>query len=149
MKTEVKMSDFKFFQPFEIRWNDLDLLGHVNNVLYLDYFQTGRGKYLITASSSWDWNENMFVIANISCDYIKELRLDADNPHIAVRVAHIGTKSFQIQYAIVSDGKNDELIVHATGSSTQVMIDLETGRTTEIPDWLREEFTDYEHALEF
>ena len=147
MKKEFELSDYRFFIPLHLRWNDLDPLGHVNNVIYIDYFQIGRGEYMTTASKTWDWFQHMFVIANISCDYLKEMRLGVKEPRIGVRVSTIGTKSFVIEYVIVSEGKNRVPIIHATGSSTQVLIDVKAGKSIEVPEWLREELQLFEPSL--
>lgn len=99
------------------------------------------------ASKTWDWFKHMFVIANISCNYIKEIKLDVRHPRIGVRISKMGVKSFEIEYAIVSEGENRDLILHAIGTSTQVMIDIKEKKTIEIPTWLREEVSVYEPSL--
>jgi acyl-CoA thioester hydrolase len=139
-----KIEDFKFYHSLEIRWNDLDALGHVNNVLYIDYFQTGRGKYMTKVSKTWNWNKHMFVIANINCNYIREIGLKVKNPRIGVRISKMGTKSFEIDYVILSEEKDHSPIIHAYGSSVQVMIDLESKKSIEIPDWLKLEVKTFE-----
>lgn len=144
---EVAISKFRFFMPLHLRWNDLDPLGHVNNVIYIDYFQIGRGAYMSNASQTWDWQKHMFVIANISCDYWKEMRLGVKKPQIGVRVASLGGKSFVLEYIIVSEKENGERLIHASGTSTQVMIDVKAGKTIPIPEWLRDELQVYEPAL--
>lgn len=147
MKNKIDLANYTFFLPLHLRWNDLDPLGHVNNVMYIEYFQIGRGEYMVAASKTWDWFQHMFVIANISCDYWKEMRLGVKEPRIGVRVDAIGTKSFTIEYAIISEGKDRQPILHASGSSTQVMIDVKAGKSIEVPDWLRAELTAFEPAL--
>ncbi|MCA4792958.1 acyl-CoA thioesterase [Myroides odoratimimus] len=144
---EFNSNDFRFYHPLEIRWSDMDALGHVNNVIYIDYFQIGRGYYMNQASKTWDWFKHMFVIANISCNYVKEIKLDVKHPRIGVRISKMGGKSFEIEYAIVSEGENRDLILHAIGTSTQVMIDIKEKKTIEIPTWLREEVSGYEPSL--
>ncbi len=145
----MNLEHFKFFRPLEIRWNDLDPIGHVNNVYYFDYFQTGRSYYMLTASDKWDWHKNMFVIAHIECDYIKELKIEAINPRVGMRVLKLGSKSFDFEYIILSDGKDGQPILHAKGISTQVLVDLAIGKSIEIPEWLKNDFATYEPALEF
>ena len=142
------LENFRFFQSFEIRWNDLDPIGHVNNVYYFDYFQTGRSYYMLAASERWDWHKNMFVIAHIGCDYYKELKITAKNPRVGMRIIKIGSKSFDFEYIIVSDDKDGNPIVHAKGQSTQVFIDLSVGKSIEIPDWVVEDIKNYEPSLE-
>lgn len=144
---KVNLENFKFFKNLELRWNDLDPIGHVNNVYYIEYFQIGRGFYMTEMSNSWDWMKHMFVIANISCNYYKELRLTNQNVRLGMRVSAIGTKSFDFEYVILSDDSNGQPIVHAVGSSTQVLIDLSINKSIEIPVWLRTEMIDYEPKL--
>lgn len=144
---KVNLENFKFFKNLELRWNDLDPIGHVNNVYYIEYFQIGRGFYMTEMSNSWDWMKHMFVIANISCNYYKELRLTNQNVRLGMRVSAIGTKSFDFEYVILSDDANGQPIVHAVGSSTQVLIDLSINKSIEIPVWLRTEMIDYEPKL--
>lgn len=144
----MSIEDFIFFRPLEIRWNDLDPIGHVNNVYYFDYFQTGRSYYMLTASKNWDWHKNMFVIAHIECDYAKELKIDAKNPRVGMRVSKVGSKSFDFEYIILSDDADGQPILHAKGLSTQVLIDLSIGKSIAIPDWLKNDFITYEPSLE-
>jgi acyl-CoA thioester hydrolase len=53
-------------------------------------------------------------------------------------------KSFEIDYVILSEEKDHSPIIHAYGSSVQVMIDLESKKSIEIPDWLKLEVKTFE-----
>jgi len=141
----INIADFKFKAPLSIRWNDLDALGHVNNVYYFEYFQTGRGQFMHAISKDWDWTRNMFVIAHIACDYFIELKLTDKQPAIRMRTSSIGTKSFEIEYLITSIDKAGEEIIHAKGKSIQVIIDVKEKRSIEIPNWLRLDLTNYDN----
>ena len=35
-------NEYRFFAPITTRWNDNDIYGHVNNVAYYAYFDTGQ-----------------------------------------------------------------------------------------------------------
>lgn len=141
------MEQFKFSMPLNIRWNDMDPLGHVNNVYYIDYFQNARAGYMPTVSKRWDWTEFMFVIAHIECDYYKELGIAHKNPKIKARASQLGNKSFEIEYMVVSDAADGSEIIHSKGKSVQVMIDLKQKKPVEIPDWLRQDLIDFEPGL--
>lgn len=141
------MENFKFSMPLNIRWNDMDPLGHVNNVYYIDYFQNARAYYMVTASNNWDWNRYMFVIAHVECDYFVELGLKAKNPMIHVRASRLGSKSFDFEYLIGSEGKDGKTIIHAQGKTTQVMIDIHQKTSIEIPEWLRNDLMEFEPGL--
>nr|WP_317632458.1 thioesterase family protein [uncultured Flavobacterium sp.] len=138
------ITQFKFSLPLQLRWNDQDALGHVNNAVYLSYFETARGHFMPTACPGWDWYKNMFLIANISISFQKELVLLAKNPKVHIRTTKIGTKSFDLEYLITSEIKG-ETVIHATGTSTQVMFDVPTRKTIEISDTIRTALSNFDN----
>ena len=139
----MDLTQFNFHFSLQMRWNDLDALGHVNNALFITYFETARGRYMMEACPGWDWTKHMFLIANVHASFHKELLLTARNPSVYVRTSKVGNKSFELSYVIVSEGKDGKL-VHASGQTTQVMFDMQTKRTIQIPDWIREQLGAYE-----
>ena len=66
------LKDFRFELPIQMRWNDLDPLGHVNNAIFITYFEFGRSQYMLKASSIWDWTKNMFLIGDVQAAFHKE-----------------------------------------------------------------------------
>ena len=36
------ISEFKYHTDLQIRFSDVDVLGHVNNTVYLSYYDTGK-----------------------------------------------------------------------------------------------------------
>ncbi len=139
----MDLTEFNFHFPLQMRWNDLDALGHVNNALFLTYFETARGRYMMEACPGWDWTKHMFLIGNVHASFHKELLLTARHPEVYMRTSKVGNKSFELSYAIVSQGKDGKL-VHATGQTTQVMFDMQSKQTIQIPDWIREQLEVYE-----
>ena len=89
----------------------------------------------------------MFVIAHIEADYQKELRPNANEPRIGVRVSKIGKKSFDFEYIVTSKSDEGEDIIHCTGKSTQVMYDMIDKKSMELPDWVKNDFTTYEDSI--
>lgn len=140
---EVAPEQFKFKYPLQVRWMDLDPLAHVNNSIYIQYFELGRGKYMSASSATWDWHKNMFLIAHISCDYKRELKLTDHDPEIWVRTSRFGNKSFDLEYVVTSK-KENKTIIHAAGKSTQVMFDTKAHKSILIPEWLKEEINLFE-----
>lgn len=134
---------FNFSFPLQLRWMDLDPLAHVNNSIYIQYFELGRGKYMSAASPSWDWHKNMFLIAHISCDYRQELHLSDHQVKVWVRTSRFGNKSFDLEYMITSE-EEGEIKIHATGKSVQVMYDTSAKKSVPMPTWLKEEINNYE-----
>lgn len=141
------INNFRFSLPVAMRWNDLDPLGHVNNIYYFEYFQIARGQYMPVASPQWNWNKNMFVIAHLECDYLKELTIHTPSPIVKVRTSKLSGKSFEMEYIIVSSDKDGVETFIAKGKSVNVMVDIATKRTVEIPGWLRKDIIAYEPDL--
>lgn len=142
MSDQINLNEFKFKYPIHMRWNDLDSLGHVNNALYVTYFEGARGPFMVTACEGWDWTKHMFLIAKIEVNLRKELTLQTQQPEVWMRTKEIGNKSFVLEYAIVSQ-KGGEHVIHASGTTTQVMFDMKTRTTVPIEDWIRDGLTNH------
>lgn len=55
----------------------------------------------------------------------------------------LGNKSFVLEYALTSQ-KGEEIIVHATGTMTQIAFDMKARSTIEIPNWVRVSLTEFD-----
>ncbi len=139
----VDLSKFNYSLPLQMRWQDLDPLGHVNNAVFVTYFEIGRSLYMPTACPGWDWKNNMFLIANVTADFHKELLLSAKNVHVRIRTSKLGNKSFVLDYVITA-GEGDQMVVHASGTTTQIMFDMKARKIIAIPDWVREALQRYD-----
>lgn len=133
----MENTKFNFSLPLQIRWSDLDPLGHVNNAVYVTYFEIVRGHFMLQACPGWDWQKDMFLIGNVTVNFLQELKLTATAPTVSIRTSRIGNKSFVLEYAIFSQ-KGEEKVVHATGHTTQIMFDMKSRTTIPIPDWVRQ-----------
>ncbi|MFQ3213186.1 MAG: acyl-CoA thioester hydrolase [Marivirga sp.] len=140
MHIDIKPTDFKFSQGIQVRWTDLDPLAHVNNSIYIQYFEIARGKYMMEASPSWNWHKDMFLLANVNCNYLQELKIGVPKTQCWVRTKEMGNKSFVLEYLITTSDNT----IHTIGTSIQVMFDTKTKQTIPIPSWLKEEVLSYE-----
>ncbi len=115
----------------DVRYRDLDILGHVNNAVYLTYFEYARLKIF----HNWFTSENEpdFVIARAEVDFIKPVFIGTVN--VQVKVSHIGNTSFTLEYEIA----NEKGETCARGRTVQVLVDPESGSKIRI-DGKRLEF---------
>lgn len=139
----MELSDFDFSCQIQVRWNDLDALGHVNNAVFVTYLEVARGYYMLKAVPNWNWKKDMFLIGNISVDYKRELLLTSEDVRVHVKTTSLGTKSFELSY-VVSSKKGEERLIHAVGKTTQIMFDMASKSTIEIPSWVRESLVEYD-----
>ena len=88
-----------------IRFADLDPLGHVNNVAYMVYFETGRIAFLEELGTpARDRDQGpVFVLAHVAADYIEELYYPG-TVDIGTGVRHVGSSSFHLGHGIFRDG---------------------------------------------
>jgi acyl-CoA thioester hydrolase len=125
-----------FTHRLEVRFRDCDSMGHVNNAVYLTYFEQTR---LAHWRSLWGFGDRRLsegmpgvILARIECDYKLPARY-GDTLEIRLRVTHIGRSSFHYEYEVV-DAEGREV---AVAKSVQVMYDYEAGKPVPIPDQIR------------
>jgi len=147
-KTEDKKSEitansdiFKYRTDLEMRFTDLDMMGHVNNAVYFTYMEIGRTKYWQQAIH-WDWKKTGVVMGKASITYIKPLHL-GDKVSMYVRTSRIGNTSFDLEYLIVKT-QNGEEIICSEGKTVCVVYDYETKSPVRIPDKERTKMIDFE-----
>lgn len=120
-----------FSTPINVRFRDLDAMGHVNNAVFFTYFEQGRLDLFNSASSENTFPGFDFILAHISCDYLKPVTID-DRLVLQIRVSNIGSKSFTFDYTIVN--RNDADVLYATGKSVQVCYDYQAEATLSVPE---------------
>lgn len=101
-----------------IRFSDLDVLGHVNNVAYMVYFETGRVAFLEQLGTPPRDRADgpVFVLAHIAADYIEELYYPG-SVEIGTTLRHVGTSSFHLGHGIFAAGE-----CRATATSVIVQV---------------------------
>ncbi|TKC10367.1 acyl-CoA thioesterase [Pedobacter polaris] len=132
---------YKYKTSLEMRFADLDMMGHVNNAIYFTYMEMGRTKYWKHAIK-WDWHKTGVVIGKASIDYIAPIFLD-DKIHIYVKTSRIGTTSFDLDYLIVKEINGKE-VVCSRGKTVCVAFDYTTKKPAPIPDKEREKMISFE-----
>jgi acyl-CoA thioester hydrolase len=116
--------------PIQLRYNDYDDRGHVNNAVYLTYFELGRMSVWSALSAARDPG---FVVAEARVTY-RSPAMVGDPLAVDVEIGEVRNKAWTWKYRIV-DTRDERLV--AEGATTQVMYDFQTGKTVRIPDALR------------
>ena len=122
---------FQYSTTIQLRWKDIDQFGHVNNAVYLTYFETAR-YYYNREVNQWDWSQEQYIIASIKVDYLRPIFYPGDIK-VYLRIGDIGDKSFVFHYAITFEKNGIEKLA-ATGQSTQVFYDVRNQKTIPIPE---------------
>ena len=141
MELEELKKQFRFKMKLDIRWSDMDEMRHVNNAVYLTYFEQARVYYFHEACQ-WNWKEIGAILANAHVDYLRPVVFPSDT-YVYVRTSKLGNKSFEVSYIITSIVKGEEQLT-TTGSTTMVLFDYQTNKSVPMPDYLRERLSNYE-----
>lgn len=110
-------ASYTFWTDERVRFADLDLMGHVNNVAFAVYFESGRVAILRETKLYTPTENRALVLAHISVDYLAEIHFPADL-RIGTRINRIGRSSFEIGCAVFVDGR-----CAATGHGVSVRVD--------------------------
>ena len=132
---------FKYKTTIEMRFTDLDLMGHVNNAVYFTYMEIGRAKYWEHAIK-WNWHKTGVIIGQASIDYIAPIFLE-DKISMYIRTSRIGNTSFDLEYIIVKNLNGKETIC-SKGKTICVAFDYSTKKPTTIPNNEREKMISFE-----
>lgn len=129
--------------PIQIRFNDVDRYGHVNNNSYFAYYDLGKEEYLRNVLKvDYRKAEVVPVIANINADFIQPI-FYGDEIVIETRVSHIGQKSFTLKQRAINQ-KTGCIVCQC--STVMVCFNLTTQTSAELPAPYRKAFTDFETA---
>ncbi|TLN19771.1 acyl-CoA thioesterase [bacterium] len=127
------MKDYPISVKEEVRWRDADALGHVNNAVYLTYFEMARVAFLKALYGTLTMEAVNFVLASVTCEYISPVFV-GDSIEIGIKVVEVGRTSFDFEYMIVHAQEGFPI---AKGRSTQVFYDFQESRKMPIPEgWI-------------
>jgi acyl-CoA thioester hydrolase len=116
-----------------VRWGDMDAIGHVNNVEYFRYGESGRIAYFdrLEAEDPTFWKEHGIILASMHCDFLAQVKYPAEL-EVCTRVARLGGSSLDIAQAIY---QQDRLV--ATLKAVMVWFDYKAQKTLRIPEHVR------------
>lgn len=120
----------------ETRYNDFDTAGHVNNAVFLTYFEVARTK---AWAALWGARRDVdYVLAEASVRYVSRAQL-GEPLAIDIRTAEVRDKAWVWSYRVL-DSRDGRLV--ADGRTVQVMFDFGAGSAVPIPAELRSRLAD-------
>jgi acyl-CoA thioester hydrolase len=122
-----KLDDFPHRVEDICRFGDLDPQGHVNQAVFLTYFESGRVGMFRNKDLGIGVPGITFVVRRMEIDYLRELHWPATIT-IGTGIAEFGRTSFKVAQGIFRDG-----VCCATGLATMVCMDIATRKSTPLP----------------
>ncbi len=132
------LSDFSHAVDLQIRFNDIDILGHLNNTVYFSFYDTGKAyffEHILDGDISWKHVES--VIANIDCAYVAPIYF-GEHIEVRTRCKSVHDKSFTLQQVILT---KDTRQLKSCAETVMVCFDPETKTSKQIPDRWRTALT--------
>ncbi|MBD5265224.1 MAG: acyl-CoA thioesterase [Bacteroides sp.] len=139
------ISLFRSVTPVQIRFNDVDVLGHVNNTVYFSYYDTGKARYFeAVQGKKVEWKHVDTVIANVNCAYMAPIYFEEDIEVLTACTA-VYDKSFRLLQAIREKRTGQ---IKSMCETIMVSFDPSTGHSRPLPEEWRKMLDDYEgHSL--
>ena len=135
-----EMSYKRITTPITVRFRDIDAMGHVNNSVFMTYFEEGRKVFLRDIFYINEPSQYPFILAKISCDYVRPINLD-DGVALDIWVSTISGKSFKFIYKLFDP--RDTAAIYAMGESVMVFYDYAGKKTIPLSDEFKKRIAEY------
>lgn len=129
----------KSSHTIEVRFADIDAMGHVNNAVYLSYFEQARMAWFAELiGGEWNLERDGIVLARNEIDYIEPVLL-SDKVRIETACIKVGSSSLVVAYEVFrlpAGGQTEHLC--SKGQSVLVCFDYQKGAKREVPELWRQ-----------
>ncbi len=128
----------------QIRFTDIDMLGHVSNIVIQQYYDIGKMGYFVDVMGMpFLWKKEAFIVVAMNNSYVQEIKAE-EQIVITTKAIKVGSKSITFLQEIVN---SQSLEVKGRSESVLVAFDLEERKSFEIyPHW-RERIEQHENDL--
>lgn len=122
----------------EIRWGDMDAMGHVNNTVYFRYIEHARVEWLQEVGAQPNPQGEGPVIVSANCTFIEQLSYPG-SIEIRTFVGPPGRSSFTAKHEIRRIGPEGvvEEKICAEGGAKVVWVNFLAGKSSPLPERIR------------
>lgn len=132
----IQKGKFVHSLDISLRWIDMDAFGHVNNSMFLTYFEQIRIDWLYHVMPNHTALDITGpVIVNAYCTFLQPI-VYPETLSVKLLVGPPGRSSYESYYEINSLSKPE--IKYGEGSTKVVWVDRQLGKSTPIPEWIRQ-----------
>ena len=120
---------YRYVRRVDVRFRDLDILHHVNHVVYLTFVEQVRTQYFyeILGIQVPSGNPTAFVIATVNCEYMLPLGW-GDDVDVGWRFTKLGRSSAHYMFELTRGSD-----VVCRGHGVMVNADPRAGKSAPIP----------------
>ncbi len=135
---------FKHTKKIQIRFGDIDLMGHANNGVQLSYLDLARMEYFQKVYGQViDWKDAALIVAHLEIDYLSPIMLN-DKIEVHTKIYKMGNKSVSLHQDIV-----DSISGEIKTKTSQVMVAFSSklGESILVPDTLKIRIREFEDEV--
>lgn len=134
--------DFHHAMPVQLRFADIDILGHVNNSVYLQLMDLGKSRYFEAAApENIDWKRVNVVIVNVNVDFYAPAYFH-EPLMVATQATSISERSMRLEQRIYNAETGQTKCV---GRTVMAGFDVETATSAPIEQAWVEALERFEH----
>ena len=122
-----------FRSDIQVRFNDTDALGHLNNTSFALYAEYARVEFLDNLRTG----DVYLILAHLSLDFVKQVKF-REEVYVTTQVQKIGNSSLTLSQEVYASGE-----VAAKVRSVVVLFDYGTQKSVRVPDSIREQLGEY------
>ena len=122
-----------FVLEHKVPWHELDAAGHVNNAVFVSWFEMARTEAYMRMRGGSRWQDLDIILARTEIDY-RSPAFFHEVLEVRVWPGEVGRSSFGLRYE-VREKTTDRLV--AEGKSVQVCFDYAKGEKKPIPGEVR------------
>ena len=126
--------------PIQLRFNDIDQMGHVNNAVIMEFFDLGKTEYFTAVGLPPEEGDFTVMVVHVEVDFTSQIRWH-DKVHVVTHVDHFGTKSLSVKQQVVN---SDTGTVCATCRTVMAGYSRISYSSAVIPNTIKEAILRYE-----
>ncbi len=136
-------TQFHFYHscPIQIRFSDIDLLGHVTNSVYQNYLDLGRMNYFLDVfNEKMDWQVEGLIVVKVTTSYLTQIQLN-DKVEVRTKIYKLGNKSLNMLQHVWNLSTNS---LSAECESVMVGYSATKGVSIPVPERWRDKIISFE-----
>lgn len=132
---------FRCVTAIQMRFNDIDMLGHLNNTSYFEMFDLGKNDYFTKVKRGYiEWSKPALMIVHMSIDFVSQTRF-SERVEVRSQVTRLGDKSVHMTQHLVNADTGE---VKCQCHSVLCYFNIETGIPAPISQEWRDDIARFE-----
>ena len=129
--------------PIQVRFSDVDIMGHVSNTVYQTYYDAGKVNYFDCVIPDLDFKQTGIVGASVKIDYLLPIYMKT-RILVLTRISKLGNKSITFRHLLVNENTGEVL---STCEAVLVCFSIKEQKSIEIPEQWRKNILEYDSGV--